>query len=344
MNTTIDIKLNNNAVPYVAPIRRVAHAFEEPLRLELEKLVDEGILRKLKIDKKSEWLNSFVCVCKPNGSIRLCLDPTHLNKYILRPHHNSKTLDDILPKLSGVKKFSIVDSTKSFFNLGLTERASLLTTFGTMCGRYCYLRVPTGASLSSDVYQYKVDKIFEGIPQCVGIADDIIIFGHNDHDHDATLYSVLDRACGVGMRFNPEKCIFKHDSISFYGVTLSSDGVKPDPKKIEAIKNLPEPKSEALLQSFLGIVNYLSRFSPNIAKMKCSLRALLKKGTEFLWLPQHSADFKAIVDELCSPKLLKYYDSNKKLYLEVDASKNAIDMALLQSVLEDSESEADGCQ
>ena len=55
-----------------------------------------------------------------------------------------------------------------------------------------------GATLSPDVYQYKVDKIFQDIPQCVGIADDIMIFGYNDQDHDATLYSVLDRACDVG--------------------------------------------------------------------------------------------------------------------------------------------------
>ena len=108
---------------------------------------------------------------------------------------------------------------------------------------------------------------------------------------------------------------------------LSADGVKPDPRKIDAIKYLPEPRTEALLQLFLGIVNYLSQFSPNIAKMTCNLRELLKKNTEFLWHPQHSKDFKAIVDELCSPKLLKYYDSKKKLYLEVDASQKAIGMA-----------------
>ena len=155
MNTVIDIKLKEGAVPYVAPIRRVAHALQEPLRLELEKLVDEGTLCKLKIDEKSEWLNSFICVRKPNGSIRLCLDLTHLNRYIVRPHHNSKTPDDILPKLSGAKKFSILDSTKSFFNLSLTKRASLLMTFGTMYGCYCYLRVPMGASLSSDAISSK---------------------------------------------------------------------------------------------------------------------------------------------------------------------------------------------
>ena len=67
---------------------------------------------------------------------------------------------------------------------------------------------------------------------------------------------------------------------------------------------------------------------------------MLKKNTEFLWHPQHSKDFKAIVDELCSPKLLKYYDSKKKLYLEVDASQKAIGMALMQSVQNEHKSEA----
>ena len=63
-----------------------------------------------------------------------------------------------------------------------------------------------------------------------------VIFGYNDHDHDQTLYTVLDRACKVGMKFNPDKCTFKRDSISFYGVTICADGVKPDPRKIDAIK------------------------------------------------------------------------------------------------------------
>ena len=92
-----------------------------------------------------------------------------------------------------------------------------------------------GASLSSDVCQYReVDEIFQDIPQCVRIADDIVIFGYSDHDHDA----VLDRAHYVGMRFNPNKCAFKQDSISFNGVTFTSEGVRPDLRKIEAIKKI----------------------------------------------------------------------------------------------------------
>ena len=78
--------------------------------------------------------------------------------------------------------------------------------------------------------------------------------------------------------------------------------------------------------------------------MMCNLRALLKTNTEFLWLPQHSEDFICIIQELCSPKLLKYYDGTKNLYLEVDASQKAIGMALLQSVQEEHESKANNGQ
>ena len=74
------------------------------------------------------------------------------------------------------------------------------------------------------------------------------------------------------------------------------------------------------------------------------MRALLKKGTQFLWLPQHSDNFKAIVHDLCNPKLLKYYNSTKKLYLEVDASQKYIEMVLLQSVQEKHESKANNGQ
>ena len=68
---------------------------------------------------------------------------------------------------------------------------------------------------------------------------------------------------------------------------LSRDRVSPDPLKIEALKRLPEPKDEKLLQSFLGIVNYLSRFDPNIANMTHNLRELLKKGSDPKWTDMH---------------------------------------------------------
>ena len=117
-----------------------------------------------------------------------------------------------------------------------------------------------------------------------------------------------------------------------FGLILSRQGVSPDPAKIEALKNLPEPRDEKLLQSFLGMVNYLSRFDPNIANLTHNLRELLKKGSEPKWMDVHLMDFKKIIDTLCSEgKILKYYRPDLELFLETDASGKGIGMALLQS-------------
>ena len=179
-----------------------------------------------------------------------------------------KLVDDILHRLNGAKYFTIVDSTSSFFNHKLDE-SSKLTSFGTPFGRYRYLRMPMGASLSSDVYQYKADGHLEHIENCVAITDDMIAFGFNPDgtDHDATVRQIMNKAKQVGMRFNPAKCQFKHEEVKFFGMVLNRQGVVPDPAKIEALLKLPEPKTEALLQSFLGMINYLSRFEPKIANL-----------------------------------------------------------------------------
>ena len=327
MDGEISIKLKDGAIPHIEPIQRVPHAMQEPLKVELDKLVKEGILHRVDISEPIEWLNLFVCVKKANGKIRLCLDPTHLNKWIIRPRHSSKLVDEILHNLNGAKYFSMVDSTSSFFNHKLDEESSKLMMFGTPFGRYRYLRMPMGASLSSDVYQYKVDAHLENIANCMAIADDIIMYGYKNDgsDHDKTVRQVLDKAKSVGMRFNPNKCQFRKMQVKFFGLILLRQGVSPDPVKIEALKKLPEPRDEKLLQSFLGMVNYLSRFTPNIANLTHNLRELLKKGSGPKWMDVHSMDFKKIKETLCSEgKILKYYRPDLELFLEMDASGKGI--------------------
>ena len=88
MKGEVSITLKDDPRPYQAQIRRVAQAMEKPIKDELDRLVCEGILDKMDPDEPSDWLNSFIYVRKPNGKIRLCLDPTELNKYVVRPRHN----------------------------------------------------------------------------------------------------------------------------------------------------------------------------------------------------------------------------------------------------------------
>ena len=96
----LNLQIDKPITPHVAPNRKNAISLCEPLDKELNYLLKQGILVKLKESKASEWVNSYVCVKKPNGSIRACIDPRPLNKTIIMPVHRSKTLDEILPELA----------------------------------------------------------------------------------------------------------------------------------------------------------------------------------------------------------------------------------------------------
>ena len=92
----------------------------------------------------------------------------------------------------------------------LSRKSSYLTTFNTMFRRYRYVRVPMGASLNSDCFQYKMDIISGPIEQFCGITDDLEIFAFTLEDHDRDLFTLLYTSKQVGMKFKPDKCIFRH--------------------------------------------------------------------------------------------------------------------------------------
>ena len=110
--------------------------------------------------------------------------------------------------------------------------------------------------------------------QCGRITDNLVIYGYSEEDHNCVLFQILDMAKQVGLRFNPDKCIFKCAQIPFFGMLIGADGTRPDPTKTESLNLLPLPGNVREMQSLLCMVNYLSRFSPKIANLTGSLRQL----------------------------------------------------------------------
>ena len=198
------ITLDPAVTPVIHPPRRVPEALQEQVKKELDSLEAQGIITK--VSEPTDWVNSLVCVTKPNGSLRLCLDPKDLNKAIKRPHHHTPTIDEILPKLNGAQYFSIVDARSGYWNIKLDHQSSLYTTFNSPHGRYRFLRLPFGLICAQDIFQKKVDEVFGDLPGVTGIADDIVISGRTRSEHDKNLKAVMRRAQETGVRFNPEKC------------------------------------------------------------------------------------------------------------------------------------------
>jgi transposase InsO family protein len=324
------ITIDKNVPPVIHPPRRIPVALRGALKEELGSLVAQGILSP--VTHPTDWVNSCVCVTKPNGKLRLCLDPKDLNKAVKRPHYVTPTLEDVISRLSGAKWFSILDARSGYWNIKLDDASADLTTFNTTFGRFRFNRLPMGICCAQDEFQRMIDNTFGDIPNTLGIADDLIIFGYEEDgsDHDQALKAVLDRARKRGPKFNEDKMILRCQEIPFFGHLVGCNGIRPDPAKISAIQSMGPPADLKELQTFLGMVNYLHRYSPQLANITAPLRDLCKSKSEFIWGPEHDLAMQKVKDEITSAGHLPFYDPHKQLILQVDASGRGLGASLIQ--------------
>ena len=140
----------------------------------------------------------------------------------------------------------------------------------------------------------------------------------------------MECACETGLRFNADKCKIRCTEIPFFGNIISASGVKPDPRKVEAITNMDPSPNLADLQAFLGMVQFLRRFVPKLASLSACLWDLTKKDSEFQWGPEHQLAVDKIKQAVTSASSLKYFDSTKPVTIQVDASTRGLGATLLQ--------------
>ncbi|PIK59033.1 hypothetical protein BSL78_04060 [Apostichopus japonicus] len=321
------IELTSNAEPVVKPARRTPDALKQPLREELDRLLDLGILREVR--EPTDWVNDIVLVTKPNGSLRLCLDPRELNKFIKRPHYYAKTLDDILPELRNTKIFSTLDLRSGYWNIPLDTSSQTLTTFSTIYGRFCFTRLPFGLISSQDIFQQDLDGILGGIANVFCIKDDILIAAETQEQHDIALQKVFQACRQNNIRLNSDKCYFNQVKVKLFGHILSADGIAPDPAKVSAIRNLKAPSTKQELQSLLGLVQYLAKFA-KMSQLTEPLRKLLQNDAAFVWTENHDAALDKIKYTITKAPVLAYFDASKPIEIQCDASMKGLGAVLVQ--------------
>ena len=310
----------------------MAYALQKPFKEELEHLQELDIIVPLGVDEMAEWCNSFVLVPKANGKVQLCLDPVQLNQALNRPIHRGPTLNDILLKQNNVQYMSIFDVSLGYHNLKLDKQSSYLTTFACPFGRYRYKHLLFGEVPAGDMFQHKIDKIFNEMPNVFGIADNILVTEYNKDgtDHDEAAYKVLKQCLDVNLKLNKEKCHFRCTSIPFFGEVMSRQGIQPDPQKVRALTEMPMLKNRKELQPFLGIINYLNKFSSGMLQICEPLRKLMSSKMTWTWNASYQQLFDKAKLLIKAEMCMKFYDDTKPLYLETDASSIGLGAALLQ--------------
>ncbi|CAB3999905.1 Hypothetical predicted protein [Paramuricea clavata] len=300
---TYHITLDPKVKPVVHASRRVPLELVDKLNFELNEMEKNGVIEK--VTKPTDWVGLRE---KPNGRLCLCLDPKDLNEAIMRDHYPTPTLEEITPKLAGARVFSKIDARNGYWNVKLDDKSSYLTTFNTPNGRYRFLRMPFGLRMSQDVFQLKIDETYRNCRGATGIADNITVNGGDESNHN--LHDAMERTRMAGIKLNQEKCIIKTSECSLLGMVYTSSGVKPDPEKVIAIQNMETPKDKKELHTFLGMVNYLASFMPNLANHTAPLRELLRDNVDYQWSPSHTRAFDILKCQISTETTLSYYEQS----------------------------------
>ena len=329
--------------PEHKPARHAPRKFpihlEAAFKEEIESLVKLGILEEVK--EHTDWVNSYVIVEKDIGShhspnhtikkkLRICLDPRDLNKALEREPYHTHSVDEITAKLKGMTVFTIVDFKKGYWMVVLHPESRKLTCMALPFGRFHWTRLPMGTVVAQDIFQSKLDSIFIGMEGVTGIVGDMVIAGRGEMKHDRNFLAFMEKCMSNNLTVNLEKIQFKQSQVSFYGHCWSKHGISPDPKKIQALNHMEFPPDKETMRSFLGMINYLNRYSALSAHLTAPLLALTLQAVDYKPGKVHFENFNRLKLEISNMKALPYFDVNAETTLQMDASKKGLGACLIQ--------------
>lgn len=323
------IKINKEVEPVVHPPRKVPVALRQKVKEELARMESLGVIQKQ--TEPTPWVNSMVTVTKPNGSLRICIDPKDLNKAIQREHYPMQTIEQVVADMPDAKVFSTLDATSGFWQMKLDEESSKLTTFNTPYGRYRFTRAPFGIKSIPEIFQRAMSEMLEGLEGTAVIIDDILVWGKDQSEHDHRLNKLFERAKAWNLRLSASKCQFRKDEVEYVGHKLTKDGLKADPEKVRAVLEMSSPQNKKELQTFLGFITYLQKFLPHMSEVSAPLRILLKKDVQWHWELEQDESFKRLKSLASESPVLAFYNKDEDLILNVDSSSNGLGAVLLQN-------------
>lgn len=328
---TYTIQLKEDAEPVIHAPRRIPAPLRERLKKELDRMCEMNVITK--VEEPTEWVNSMVCVDKKNKNkeLRICMDPGDLNRNIKREHYQIPKREEIASEMAGAKYFSKLDAAQGFWQIKLDDKSSRYCTFNTPYGRYRFLRMPFGIISASEIYHRAMDNMLEGLEGVRCYIDDVVIWGSTLQEHNERLAKVLHRISDNGLKLNRAKCQFGVQEVTFLGDKLSSEGIEPDERKIQAILSMPRPTDKKGVLRIMGMINFIGKFIPNLSVKTSALRELLHDSTEFKWTTRNEREWNALKATLTKSPVLAYYDPEKRQKISTDASKDGLGAVLLQA-------------
>ena len=323
----VHLNLREGTVPVqVRGCRKVAEPLMEMFKLEIEKQVQQGLIRPVPPEAVTPFISGTVTMAKDSvsGGVRIAVDYRELNKGLIGTKFPANTPFEAVRTIpTGMKFFTMFDGLKGYHMVPLDEESIALTTFSTPFGLYQYTRLPMGICHAGDSFGSRIHAIFGDIRNVATCVEDMCAYAETYQEMLALNKKIIQRADEHNVSFNIKKttAVFAAEEGDFAGFCLNSEGYRPSPELTRAIAEFPKPTDKTDLRSFYGLCQQVGLFSDKIAEVLSPFSSLLKKHTSFDWLPAHDDAFLAARSILSKVPALAYYDATRPTTLFTDASR-----------------------
>lgn len=314
--------------PYPIPFSR-----RPAVDKELQRMLDWGVVERC----SSAYSNPIICVGKPDGSVRLCLDARKINRLIIPMRDTSSPLNELLAQFGGKSLFSSLDFTAGYWQIPLHQEVRKYTAFVYNGRTYQFCVVPFGLNIANTAFSQALetvlktpingdDNFFEDLHVYV---DDVLVSTSNFTDHLSRLRNLFQKILISGMTLKLSKCKFLRNKIKFLGHIVTPEGMTMDPEKLQAIHDFPPPRNKREMQSFIGFCNFYRKFADHHASKIGPLNKLIEKGKTWHFGQTELEMFNS-VKMAFSEIYLSHPDFNSVFYLQTDASILGLGAELFQ--------------
>ena len=313
--------------------RKIPLPLQHRVKEKLETMVRQGILEPVQPGGVTN-ASPVVWQRKKNGALRLCVDiKVRINGKVMDEDYPIPRTETFFHNLHGASYFGKIDLSDAYYQTQLDEDAKEICTINTSQGLFKMCRLPQGLKNSSSISQNCIESTLKGIKGVVIFQDDVLVYGTTKDQYEKRMLAVKSRLREKNFTINEKKSNSKPvSSVSFLGYSVSKEGIAPDPKHVEKIKNAKPPSNMKQLVSFFGLANFYGRMIPDFATKKLPLKEIRKD--EFRWDKEEQNAFENIENELCANPLVQ---------LQLDEGNNRDNRRLRESYRRDTLTRRTSC-
>jgi hypothetical protein len=307
---------------------------------ELEALkvyIDENLAKGYIVETNSPYASPVFFRAKKDGKLRPIVDYRALNAWTVRDVYPLPLIGGIIDQLQGKKIFTKADLRWGFNNIRIKEEDQWKAAFKTPYGLFKPRVLPFGMNNAPSTFCRAMSRLLWPLlnkypTELFVYMDDILIATGDDVErHRQIVHEVLDLLEEESYFLRPAKCEFEQRSITYLGIIVDGDQLKPDPKKTSALKDWPRTLHTVKeVRSILGVLGYQRPFIPNFANIARPLVALTKKDHPFLWTTECKKALDSLIATILNNPALHQPDLSRPFFLQVDASAFATGAILTQ--------------